>query len=60
MRKSFFIPDNYDTMKTIYKSESGKKRILELYDQQLKRLTVPYKDIYIQTSYGRHLFLGNP
>ena len=53
MRKSFFIPDNYDTMKTIYKSETGKKRILELYDQQLKRLTVPYRDVSIQTSYGR-------
>ena len=40
-------------MKTIYKSEEGKKKILELYDHQLSRLTVPYKDVYIQTSFGR-------
>ena len=41
------------TMKTIYKSESGKKKILELYDQQIERLNVPYKDIYVETSFGR-------
>lgn len=40
-------------MKTIYKSESGKKKILELYDYQLKRLQNPYKDIYVKTSFGR-------
>lgn len=40
-------------MKSIYRSESGKKRILELYDRQLSRLKVPFKDIYIATSFGR-------
>ena len=40
-------------MRTIYKSEEGKKKILELYDQQLKRLTVPYKDLYVETSFGK-------
>lgn len=40
-------------MKSIYRSESGKKRILELYDRQLSRLKVPFKDIYISTSFGR-------
>ncbi|MDD6038897.1 MAG: alpha/beta hydrolase [bacterium] len=39
-------------MKTIYKSENGRKHILELYDSQLERLTVPYNDRYIQTSFG--------
>ena len=37
-------------MRSIYKSKEGKKRILRLYDQQLKRLGVPYKDITIPTS----------
>ncbi len=40
-------------MKTIYKSEQGKKKILELYDTQLQRLTVPYKDIWVDTSFGK-------
>lgn len=40
-------------MRSIYKSKEGKKRILKLYDQQLKRLSVPYKDITIPTSFGR-------
>ena len=40
-------------MKTIYKTEEGKKRILALYDQQLKRLDMPYTDIYVRTSFGK-------
>ncbi|MBR3635468.1 MAG: alpha/beta hydrolase, partial [Lachnospiraceae bacterium] len=42
-------------MKTgsIYKSEEGKKKILSLYDEQLNRLNVPYKDVYVETSFGR-------
>ena len=40
-------------MESIYKSESGKKKILELYDQQLARLDVPYRDIYLETTFGR-------
>ena len=40
-------------MKTIYKSEYGKQQILALYDSQLQRLKYPYKDIFINTSFGR-------
>ncbi len=40
-------------MKTIYKSEEGKRRILELYDNQLSRLTTPWKDVYVDTSFGK-------
>lgn len=40
-------------MKTIYKSEEGKKKILDLYDRQLGRLHIPYQDIYVNTSFGR-------
>lgn len=39
-------------MKSIYKNEEGKNTILELYDSQLARLPVPWKDIYVQTSFG--------
>lgn len=47
--------------KTIYKSEEGKKQILNLYDSQIRRLGVPYKDIYVETSFGKtHLVeIGN-
>ncbi len=40
-------------MKTIYKSEQGKEEIIELYDSQLARLKNPWKDVYVDTSYGR-------
>lgn len=40
-------------MKTIYKSEEGKRRILDLYDSQLSRLATPWKDIYVDTSFGK-------
>ncbi len=40
-------------MKTIYKSEKGKKEIIKLYDSQLSRLKNPWKDVYADTSYGR-------
>ncbi|MCR5399452.1 MAG: alpha/beta hydrolase [Lachnospiraceae bacterium] len=48
--------------KSIYKSEEGKKQILDLYDAQLKRLNIPYKDLYVDTSFGKtHLIeTGNP
>lgn len=39
-------------MKSIYKNEEGKNTILELYDSQLAILPVPWKDIYVQTSFG--------
>ncbi len=40
-------------MKTIYKSEEGKKAILDLYDSQLSRLKTPWKDLYVDTSFGK-------
>ena len=40
-------------MKTIYKSEKGKKAILDLYDDQLSRLKAPWKDVYADTSFGK-------
>ncbi len=39
-------------MVTIYKSENGKAEVLSLYDRQLQRLSVPYQDIYLDTSFG--------
>ena len=39
-------------MKSIYRSEEGKNKIIELYDSQLARLPVPWKDVYVQTSFG--------
>ena len=39
-------------MPTIYKSAHGKAEILSLYDKQLLRLPVPFKDLYVNTSFG--------
>lgn len=36
----------------IYKSEKGKEAILALYEKQLKRINMKYKDIYINTAFG--------
>ena len=40
-------------MKSIYKSEQGKEEIIKLYDSQLARLKNPWKDLYVDTAYGR-------
>ena len=40
-------------MKSIYKSEQGKEKIIKLYDSQLARLKNPWKDLYVDTAYGR-------
>ncbi len=40
-------------MRTIYKSEKGKKEIIKLYDSQLSRLKTPWKDVYADTSFGK-------
>ncbi|MBR3364037.1 MAG: hypothetical protein IKG53_04110, partial [Solobacterium sp.] len=40
-------------MKTIYNSEAGKRKILALYDEQLKRLDRTYQDVYVNTFFGR-------
>lgn len=37
----------------IYKSKEGKLQSLALYDKQLKKLNVPYTDIYVKTSFGK-------
>lgn len=47
---------------SIYHSPAGKKKILSLYHAQLKRLNVPYRDLWVHTAFGRtHLIrTGNP
>lgn len=49
-------------MKTIYKSQEGKRVVLALYDKHLKNLTYPVEDIYLDTSFGKtHVIeTGNP
>lgn len=39
-------------MNRVYKSQAGKELILALYDRQLERLSIPYKDLMITTSFG--------
>lgn len=39
-------------MKSIYKKDDSKFEVIQLYDKQLAKLTVPYKDLYIDTSFG--------
>ncbi len=48
-------------MKTIYKTKESLKATIELYDMQLSKLDCDYKDIYINTSFGKtHLIeIGN-
>jgi pimeloyl-ACP methyl ester carboxylesterase len=40
-------------MKTIYKSKEGKEKIIKLYDSQLARLKTPWKDVYVDTTFGK-------
>lgn len=48
-------------MKSIYKNDDGKFKVIQLYNKQLAKLTVPYKDLYVDTSFGQtHLIeIGN-
>lgn len=39
--------------KSIYRNEEAKKVVLELYDRQIEDLKIPYKDLYIDTPFGR-------
>ncbi len=47
---------------SIYKSPEGKKKIISLYDAQLRRLQNPYSDMWLDTSFGKtHLIkTGDP
>lgn len=38
---------------SIYKTQSGRKKSLELYDKQLSKLGIPYSDIYVKTTFGK-------
>lgn len=40
-------------MKSIYRSEKSKSAVLELYGRQMESLKVPYKDLYLETSFGK-------
>lgn len=40
-------------MNSLFKSASGKKEILDLYDQKLEGLNIPYESIYLETTFGR-------
>lgn len=53
-------------MKSIYRSEEAKKAVLDLYNRQIAELHIPFKDLYVDTSFGKtHLiecgnFNGKP
>lgn len=40
-------------MDSIYHSAQAKQAVLELYDEQLARLPVPYRDRYVDTTFGK-------
>ncbi len=39
--------------KSIYRSSEGKRELVKIYDRHLKNLNIPFKDIYVQTRYGK-------
>lgn len=49
-------------MAALFKSEAGKKAILDLYDQKLAELDIPTESLYLDTSFGEtHLLkTGDP
>lgn len=38
---------------SIYKSQTAKEKSLALYDRQLLKLSMPFSDIYVKTSFGK-------
>lgn len=49
-------------MKSLYKSETGRTQILELYEQKLERLNKEYEYLQVNTSFGltNLIAVGNP
>jgi len=49
-------------MKSLYKSETGKKEILSLYDEKLSELNIKYQDKTVETTFGKtHVIItGSP
>lgn len=49
-------------MRSIYRNEHAKKAVWELYDKQLNELEVPYRDLFVETPFGKtHVVkCGNP
>ncbi|MGN0537270.1 MAG: alpha/beta fold hydrolase [Acutalibacteraceae bacterium] len=40
-------------MKSIYRNEKSKNAVLELYDRQIEELNISYKDLYVDTTFGK-------
>lgn len=40
-------------MESLFKSELGKKEVLDLYDQRLEELNIPFTSVYIETTFGK-------
>ncbi len=49
-------------MDTIYKTKQGEKIVKELYDRQVQSLEIEYKDVFVETRFGKtHILkVGNP
>lgn len=42
-----------ENKRSIYRNEEAKNRVLALYDKQMEHLEIPYKDLYLDTYFGR-------
>ncbi|MDE5598150.1 MAG: alpha/beta hydrolase [Lachnospiraceae bacterium] len=40
-------------MKSIYRSQEAKEAVIALYDKQLSELNIDYKDVFVETSFGK-------
>lgn len=40
-------------MKSIYRSAKAKSAVIALYDKQINELNIPFKDVYLETSFGK-------
>ena len=38
---------------SIYRSQLSKSLVINLYNAQIAKLDIPYKDIFVETSFGR-------
>ena len=40
-------------MKSIYRSQEAKEAVIALYEKQLSELNIDYKDVFVETSFGK-------
>ena len=55
------VVGKFNAAASIYKSPEVKARLMEIYDEKMQEWPVPYKDVFVDTQYGKvHVIVSGP